>query len=883
MKRTILFLVAALLLPLAAAELTDAQWAQLKQEAKNRQRYVIYDNDDDDLLCFPKDKEFTVENYLALRTSFLHNYPVDSMVVNANYGAFQQLIFPNDNGELADFAWGPESRGINAIPYFLARGIDPFAEQIAYARAHNIEFFAGMRINDTHDYADTPDKPVIYFSSWKRCHPQFLMGSHTQKPRNATWSSYDFTHPEVRDKFVAVCVEIAQRYPIDGLAVDMHRWMGTFKSVAYGGEASDEETEMFSEMFRRIRRETERIGRERGRPIMIAVRVPDEPRWSRGIGLDWEGLMREGVLDVIFLGGNTHLQPWKDSVALCHKYDVKCYASIDMPSFAGPTTLSRFTQAAYDARCAGALASGVDGLYYFNLFYESAVKGYMHGAPENYRLKNKSYFITERLLGGPSSQLATGAKYCTLPYLAPTAHQWVKPDHRRDFILEFGDDIAALNAEGRDAQVTATLLADIRAGSLVVSSNGKEWKLLSGKDGVYSYEVPADALKPGPNTVSFTCLGTPGKKVPRVIMSGKILLKGEHQPPWRRAYGGNADNSELETLAEGAVRLKDRGKGLFTLIYPFAMAGDPSEVDLVFETRCEDVNAPLGASVRVAFGGKVETLDFQPNEIRLVYAGKSAPVDTAHFHKYHLHMDASRITVSVDGKELLAADVTARSAAPENLLPGPEASVDGMQESSIMFGSLADEGTGTSFWKNVTLMGDEGEIVLKDLQVDVRIGNGSAFVGKIPWQKQATEGNALQAGNFAFQCPKIVAEADVVVEGDKPTTILLSSGGIYYQIDLYRDKVMIPTFNNATLPLPQSEGPVTVRATLENERDGIVTVNGRRLDVRGMNVSMALNGNVPGFDPAVVTPEAMPAFRQSGVIVIDPQAVRGLRTYVVKP
>ena len=89
----------------AAAELSDAEWTALKRQALERQRYVIYDNDDDDLLCFPKDTEFTVENYLALRTSFLHNYPVDSMVVNANYGAFQQLVFPNDCGELADFTW----------------------------------------------------------------------------------------------------------------------------------------------------------------------------------------------------------------------------------------------------------------------------------------------------------------------------------------------------------------------------------------------------------------------------------------------------------------------------------------------------------------------------------------------------------------------------------------------------------------------------------------------------------------------------------------------------------------------------------------------------------------------------------------------------------
>ncbi len=391
MRGILTTLLAALLLPLAAAELTDAQWAQMKREALERPRTVIYDNDGDDVNYHHG--EPTVEALLAKRTTWLRKYPVNTMVYCINGSTFQMKM-PTQNGELFDCVWpedelGTDGKGknVNAVTWLVERGLDYLQMQIDYARAYNIEIFAEFRFNDTHDACDTPEKPCPYFPRFKRQHPEFLMGSYEHQPPYATWSSYDFTHKEIRDKFVALVSEVADKYEVDGIFIDLYRWLGIFKSVAWGGTASAEETAALSEMFRRIRQATEAAGRRRGRPILLAIRCPDSLRYCRAIGFDWEGLMAEGVFDIVFPAGNNHFEPWGNSIALCHKHGVKCYPSIDMPSFQRhPYIRQRLSWPSYWGREAAAYQAGADGLFYYNMFDEFIVKDGMPPSANDLRL-----------------------------------------------------------------------------------------------------------------------------------------------------------------------------------------------------------------------------------------------------------------------------------------------------------------------------------------------------------------------------------------------------------------------------------------------------------------------------------------------------------------
>ena len=155
MSKSTMFLLmaAALLVEAGAAPISDADWLKMKKEAIERKRAVIYDNDSEDAGGFPKHLEPTDENFLALRTSYLQKYPVDTVVYNANYGACYQLLTPTRAGEVLVTRTTPEAKTDSIMPQMHARGTDPVKLVLEYAHKHDIEFVVGIRINDTHDAA----------------------------------------------------------------------------------------------------------------------------------------------------------------------------------------------------------------------------------------------------------------------------------------------------------------------------------------------------------------------------------------------------------------------------------------------------------------------------------------------------------------------------------------------------------------------------------------------------------------------------------------------------------------------------------------------------------------------------------------------------------
>jgi len=55
--------------------------------------------------------------------------------------------------------------------------------------------------------------------------------------------------------------------------LDYFKDLTCFKSMAWGHSVSDEERDMMTDLLRRVREMTDEIGRQRGRPLLIAARV----------------------------------------------------------------------------------------------------------------------------------------------------------------------------------------------------------------------------------------------------------------------------------------------------------------------------------------------------------------------------------------------------------------------------------------------------------------------------------------------------------------------------------------------------------------------------------------------------------------------------------
>jgi len=118
--------------------------------------------------------------------------------------------------------------------------------------------------------------------------------------------------------------------------VDFFRQLTCFKSAAWGQPVTQEERDMMTELLRRVRIMTEEVAQERGRPLLIAVRVPDCPEFSRALGLDWEQWLQEDLIDLLIVGGYFQLRPWQDAVELGHQYNVPVYPCLSESRMGAP-------------------------------------------------------------------------------------------------------------------------------------------------------------------------------------------------------------------------------------------------------------------------------------------------------------------------------------------------------------------------------------------------------------------------------------------------------------------------------------------------------------------------------------------------------------------
>jgi len=215
---------------------------------------------------------------------------------------------------------------------------------VEFSRAHNLEIFCSMRMNDTHDGGHRPDKPYPDWPKFKQEHPEYLVGSLESRPRHGQWTAYDYGQAGLRDHKFRRLEEVCQNYDVDGIELDFFRHGVLFKSVAWGGKASAEELDMMTDLIRRLHRMTEDEGIKRGKPILIAVRVPDSVEYCRGIGLDIERWLKEGLVDLLITTCYFRLNPWEYSVELGHRYGVTRRwraRTVSSPAIGAPRAIGR--------------------------------------------------------------------------------------------------------------------------------------------------------------------------------------------------------------------------------------------------------------------------------------------------------------------------------------------------------------------------------------------------------------------------------------------------------------------------------------------------------------------------------------------------------------
>jgi len=258
------------------------------------------------------------------------------------------------------------SEGIRAM---LDRGDDPYGALVQRGRELDISPWASVRMNDNHfrglQVEDMATAMMPGLTRLRKEHPEWCLG-----PGNAPkWfaASWNFAHPEVRQHRLQHISEVARLADWDGIELDWQRH-------AYHLPLDDAYRLRYTltDLQRAVRRLTNRIARERGRPLHLAVRVAATLESCRRIGYDLPAWVDEGLCDIVIAGGGALTDPGVEVEKfreLLNGTGISFYPGFDSGFWGEHQGL--MPQADWDhawvrAIAQGYWARGADGMYVFN-------------------------------------------------------------------------------------------------------------------------------------------------------------------------------------------------------------------------------------------------------------------------------------------------------------------------------------------------------------------------------------------------------------------------------------------------------------------------------------------------------------------------------------
>jgi hypothetical protein len=659
------------------------QHRERRAEAAQRRRRIIFNNDGDDHLLAG---DASVTAFLAERTTPLLGSQVDS-VFYCTSRPFGMFLHDTKVGDvLRDRAPIVPGR-TNIVPDLLAQGTDPLRLMVDYCHRQRLEIFWSMRMNDTHDTPHTPAQPHVFFSSFKKEHPDVLFGSPDKPPKYGSWTAVDYARPEVRDLLVRVFEEVCGGYDVDGVELDFFRHLVLFRSVAEGGLASAAERDMMTDLVRRIRVLTETEGMRRGRPILVAVRVPDSLEYCLGMGVDLERWLTEGLLDILVAGGDFQLNPWEYSTALGARHRVPVYCDLD--PYVRPAAAPRFPRnsvEAYRGRARLAWNAGAAGIYIFNCFNPRDPLWWSIGDPAGMQGKDTYYFVN--VIGHSGYLSAAGAlpggeRYDHLPCLDPLLPLHLVPGAAVDVELRVAEDLTAARAAGLAPTTTCYLFTGLRQAP-ELSFNGTAVKGSRDAGDWFAYPVPPDLVRRGTNQLRLSRGPAPERS------SGEWEMEWAcaGPPPGLWSRDGQQEGTEA-VVQDKALLIADRStaRGSY-LYYTYPWGADPAETAVV-ELRARVLSGWSG--ILVCNGGVEEEVHLWPDRVEAVHAALSQAFDTTTaFHDYRIEIHRSDLRLYVDGKLLL--DGTDRYTwSPHDA------------RNAVFFGASNSTTTGEALWERVRL------------------------------------------------------------------------------------------------------------------------------------------------------------------------------------
>ena len=501
-----------------------------RKKAADRRRRIIFNNDGGDAThC----KEATPEAFLNLRTTDLAGTHVDSIAYCTN-GPFGLFWHNTKLGQI--FTCKEGNFGDNAAIEFIARGTDVLEIMVDACKKRDTEIFWSMRMNDIHDNWSSFWYAEHMFPHFKREHPECLLGSRDNPPKGGgnlvpAWTAVDYGRKKIRDMAFQYIEEVCRNYDIDGIELDFFRDPAFFRAHSEGRDCGEKECDMMTGLIRRVRAMTEEVGLERGRPILISVRVPDSAGYCAAIGLDLVRWLEDNLVDVLVVSGFFRLNPWETSVELGHKYGVPVYPCLsELAWIEGEGSSVRWSLPSYRARAMSIWASGADGVHIFNRFNPLDPLWRELGDPELLKTKKKVYCTGARPLN--KLTLANWERFMGRDILYPEQPRSLKKGQRETVELYVGENPCENAGSGLSPNVELRLQTKgvSLPGDLVVALNGQdlECSKKSEQENWLDYSIRPSLIKEGAN--SFEITFQPEAKAEEALLKDLLL--------WIRYEGG---------------------------------------------------------------------------------------------------------------------------------------------------------------------------------------------------------------------------------------------------------------------------------------------------------------------------------------------------------
>ncbi len=337
-------------------------------EQPQRTRRVLYNFDGDSCLSTKAGSKGPVavnaDDVKRLIEEVAYNGSlVDTVLVCINA---QVMYYPTQVGTMRgtlstpdeQAKWPPsEKQRFENLKAFFDSGVDPYAIMLAETRRRGREALLTFRMNDDHgnDFLRT---------QFLTEHPDWRLGTEQYKGSGAM----DFGRDEVREYTFRLIEEAVRRYDSDGLELDFNRFPTFFKDGS-----TDERVGKMNSLVERVRRMLDEVGLERGRRLVLAVRVPSNygrtpptPETARELGCDVPAWVKSGWVDFVTVSefllerGDLPIDAWKQAVT-----SVPVYGGIECTRGGGAKNL---TADEYRAAATHLIKSGSDGVYLFNFF-----------------------------------------------------------------------------------------------------------------------------------------------------------------------------------------------------------------------------------------------------------------------------------------------------------------------------------------------------------------------------------------------------------------------------------------------------------------------------------------------------------------------------------